>query len=74
MTDRKKPGAAFWVTVAVVSVMFYAASFGPAIWIVMQPQTPKWICAGYRVVYAPTIWFTNRGAPGNWLMRQYVAF
>jgi hypothetical protein len=33
MTDRKKPGVAFWATVAVVAVLLYVASFGPACWI-----------------------------------------
>ncbi len=30
--DRKKPGAAFWTTVAIVGVLLYVASFGPACW------------------------------------------
>ena len=30
MTDRKKPGAAFWITAAVVAVLVgYPLSFGP---------------------------------------------
>ena len=33
MTDRKKPGAAFWATVVVVVVLIYPLSFGPACWI-----------------------------------------
>jgi hypothetical protein len=34
MTDRKKPGVAFWATVAVFVVLVgYPLSFGPACWI-----------------------------------------
>ncbi len=33
MTDRKKPGVAFWVTVVVVELVLYVASFGPACWL-----------------------------------------
>ena len=32
MTDRKKPGVAFWATVTIVVVAIYIASFGPACW------------------------------------------
>ena len=30
MTDRKKPDVGFWATVALVAVLLYVASFGPA--------------------------------------------
>ena len=34
MTDRRKPGAAFWATVVVVVVLVaYPLSFGPACWV-----------------------------------------
>ena len=34
MTDRKKPGVAFWATVVVVvALVAYPLSFGPACWI-----------------------------------------
>ncbi len=33
MADRKKPGVAFWATVAVVVVLVYVASIGPACWL-----------------------------------------
>ena len=33
MTDRKKPGWAFWTTVATVAIpLLYVLSFGPACW------------------------------------------
>jgi hypothetical protein len=35
MTDRKKPGVAFWATVVVVCLpLLYVLSFGPACWLV----------------------------------------
>jgi hypothetical protein len=34
MTDRKKPGVAFWATVVVVGLpLLYVLSFGPVCWI-----------------------------------------
>jgi hypothetical protein len=34
MTDRKKPTAGFWITVALVAVLVgYPLSFGPACWV-----------------------------------------
>jgi hypothetical protein len=34
MTDRKKPTAGFWITVALVAVLvLYPLSFGPACWL-----------------------------------------
>ena len=37
MTDRKKPGAAFWATVVVVALLVaYPLSFGPACWAVRR--------------------------------------
>lgn len=31
--DRKKPGVALWATVALVVVLLYVASIGPATWL-----------------------------------------
>jgi hypothetical protein len=34
MTDRKKPGVAFWASVVVTAVLIgYPLSFGPACWL-----------------------------------------
>ena len=33
MTDPKHPSAALWITVALVAVLAYVASFGPACWL-----------------------------------------
>ena len=46
MTDRKKPGVAFWATVGLVVVLVgYALSFGPMCWLVGMGVVPR------RVVY-----------------------
>ena len=38
MTDRKKPGVAFWATVMMVVVLVaYPLSFGPACWWLSEP-------------------------------------
>jgi hypothetical protein len=59
MTDRKKPGLAFWATVVVVGLpLLYVLSFGPACWITSRCSLPgDWLF----VVYAPMIWPLNNG-------------
>jgi hypothetical protein len=40
MTDRKKPGVAFWATVVVVVLLLgYPLSFGPACWWFSPPRS-----------------------------------
>jgi hypothetical protein len=66
MTDRKKPGVAFWATVALVAVLAaYPLSFGPACWL----RTPRDLKVGsfwYRNVmvapsaYLPIGWLSQR--------------
>jgi hypothetical protein len=48
MTDRKKPGMAFWATVAVVAVLAYPLSFGPVCWITSR--------TGVSSIAIPTIY------------------
>jgi hypothetical protein len=49
MTDRKKAGVAFWVTVVVVVMVAYVASVGPVYWIASRiPATNTMI--GGRVL------------------------
>jgi len=61
MTDRKKPGVAFWATVGLVVVLVgYPLNFGPACWVGCQ-------CNGARttimIVYRPL--YTSCGAAGQ---------
>ena len=53
MTDRKKPGVAFWATVGLVVVLLYVASFGPACWIISRIKNPT---AKYaEIIYWPIL-------------------
>lgn len=56
--QRRKPGWAFWLTVAVVGLVLYVASFGPACWLAVRTETadsdmfiaayqPMWLAIGY---------------------------
>jgi hypothetical protein len=58
--DRKKPGWAFWTTVAVVVVLVgYPLSFGPACWIVAWANENAG--AGFvNGFYRPVIWTHNQ--------------
>lgn len=58
MTDRKKPGAAFWVTVVVVILLMYPGSFGPACWLVGWGVLPT---SATAKVYYPLIWLAAGG-------------
>jgi hypothetical protein len=54
MTDRKKPGVAFWATVAMVVVLVgYPLSWGPAWWLSHQSWCPNWTYCAYLDVYRP---------------------
>ena len=67
MTSRKKPGLAFWATVvAVVALVGYPLSFGPACWwfsdshpiVVPGPKyapQPYWP-VGMAMKYVPGVW------------------
>jgi hypothetical protein len=47
MTDRKKPGVAFWATVVVVGLpVLYVLSFGPACWWLSKPPPPGYSAIG----------------------------
>ena len=72
-TDRKKPGWAFWTTVALSLPVLYVLSFGPACWWFSQigsfPSTSRRLrlAAAPRQyvdlphVYWPLGWAANRG-------------
>jgi hypothetical protein len=68
MADRKNPGLAFWATVAaVVALLAYPLSFGPACWLTAQPwenssrndgwdEPPRWM-----LIYGPFGIILNQG-------------
>jgi hypothetical protein len=54
MTDRKKPGVAFWATVVVVVVvLLYPISFVPACWISSRVQPSG---KAVSLIYRPVLW------------------
>jgi hypothetical protein len=65
MTDRKKPGVAFWATVVVVVVLVgYPLSMGLSYRMLIRYspgdlESREWIA--YRTVYAPIIWVYDHG-------------
>jgi hypothetical protein len=78
MTDRKKPGVAFWATVVVVvALLAYPLSFGPACWISSRTGMGVYkLPTLYRpILYAMSCsrraanlcrWYAEVGAPSDW--------
>ena len=75
MTDRKKPGVAFWTTVLVaVCLAGYPLSFGPACWVSSRSENWKistfyWPIQTY-VPYCPggaaaLAWYAKLGIPAD---------
>src|SRR4051812_6264463 len=80
MTDRKKPGVAFWATVVmVVALMAYPLSVGPACWISSRMGGGE--CNFVSRLYAPVFsacrrcpksimkfarWYSEVGAEASW--------
>ena len=57
MTDRKKPGVAFWATVWVFVVLLYPLSFGPALWVIDHEDLPAaWAVDAIEIFYSPIFW------------------
>ena len=61
MTDRKKPGVAFWATVTLVVVVLYVASLGPAQWLSSNGWLPRWVDGPLSWVYFPLSWIYFNG-------------
>ena len=57
MTDRKRPTAGFWITVAVVVVLAgYPLSFGPFLWLNSNHFFPDPLVRTLAVFYWPIDW------------------
>ncbi len=69
MTDRKKPGVAFWATVGLVVVLVgYVASFGPACRLGNRQQlSVRTIYVAYRPIIA--VWFRGPKFASNAISR-----
>jgi hypothetical protein len=62
MTDRKKPGVAFWATVGLVVLLVgYPLSWGPVWWAHVRLGEPRWMDATIMRAYAPFLWIVRRG-------------
>src|SRR5690348_15603930 len=79
MTDRKKAGVAFWATVAVVALLLYPLSFGPACWItsrldrgadllpvIYRPLTWGMSAESDTRISRAIMWYAELGAADNW--------
>ena len=57
ITDRKKPGVAFWATVIVVVVLVaYPLSFGPACWLIWNVELSQPVLNFLDAFYDPLEW------------------
>jgi hypothetical protein len=56
MSDRKKPGVAFWATVVISGSSLYALLWGPACWIWHHTPAPDWLKKCLDVIYFPMDW------------------
>src|SRR5260370_147767 len=55
-TDRKKPGVAFWATVALAVVLVgYPLSQGPAGWLITREWSQEWMMSAYLGFYWPLL-------------------
>ena len=62
MTDRKKPGVAFWATVVmVVFVIGYPLSFGAAVWLDGHDWLADWSMRPLTVLFWPIFWLHSDG-------------
>ena len=72
MTDRKKPGVAFWATVVVVAVLLvaYPVAWGPWIWFEMTQSPRDEVRAVGNAAFAPLEWLGRH----RLLPDSYVAY
>jgi hypothetical protein len=68
MTDRKKPGVAFWMTVALAAGLAYPLSFGPACWLHEWAGIGE---SGIPTLYFPVI-FTARHTEFGDVIKWYA--
>ena len=73
MTERKKPGVAFWVTVVlIVALVGYPLSAGPVLWSIDKIGQPDWAFGLFRFVYGPLDWIAFH-APA-WVQEPIEAY
>jgi hypothetical protein len=73
MTDRKKPGVAFWATVAVAVVLAaYPLSFGPVRYAYWKNDRPAWMGKAAGMFFWPHFWMHEHGP--QWLSRAISGY
>ena len=55
MTDRNKPGLAFWATVVSIVALLYPLSFGPMVWLEDSGSLPRGSRETIYHVYGPLV-------------------
>jgi hypothetical protein len=70
--SRKKPGVAFWATVAVVAVLVYVLSTGPVGLLYHKLGRPHWLYLTESYVYGPLLW-TMDNSPA-WCRDVFTAY
>jgi hypothetical protein len=81
MTDRKKPGAAFWAVIVAITLALYLFSIGPAFLACSDSRgriCDDWMGAAFLMVYDPIIWTLQNGprsgkAAVGWYLRLWGA-
>jgi hypothetical protein len=70
MTDRKKPGVAFWATVVgVAALVGYPLSFGPACWLAFNVS--ERFVPVFEIVYAPLAFLADSTEPTKQALTWY---
>jgi hypothetical protein len=59
--DRKKPTAGFWTTVALVALLAYPVSYGPACWLDSRGWFPAVLHDAAICFYWPIGWLMRHG-------------
>gem|GEM_PF-6477504 len=68
-TDCKKPGVAFWATVAVVVALLYVASFGPAVSLCYRARDCN---HAVGIIYRPIFTLASWHQGLDRLLRRYI--
>lgn len=61
MTERKRAGVGFWVTIGLAAILIYALSWGPACWLWVNGHVPDWAASSVHFVYRPIGLLYERG-------------
>lgn len=73
--SHKKPGVAFWATVALVTALVYPLSLGPLTWLHHHGLIPEWIMDGpVQMLYVPLIWLSKIGVKDGAPIPELNAF